>query len=137
MVKKVVGAKHMLDDRTNADYVEAMFARSPGEAEDSLDLLLACGIPARLEDSPRIVGKQGIAVLVPAHRLIEASDLLTAHARRDEDEELDDVDEDEDDDLEEDEDEDEDDDDFDDDLDDDLDDDEDDDDEDLDDTDDF
>ncbi len=140
MLKRVVGAKQEQDDRTEPGFVEAMFARTRGEAEDGVDLLGAFGIPARLEDSAVFGGKQGIAVLVPADRLIEASDLLTAHARRDDDEELDDLDEEEDEDFDdEDEEEDEDeDDDFDDDLDEDEDFDEDEeDDEDLDDTDDF
>lgn len=64
-------------------YVEVMFAKSVNEARDCIGFLEDRLIPARLENTRELSQTCGVAVLVPADRFVEASEVLAA---RDEDE---------------------------------------------------
>lgn len=97
MVDEDYGSGSLLQKVENESFVEVMFAKSSGEAEGWRTFLLERQIPARLEIDPNVAKRCGIAVLVPADRLIEASELLASKAQDDEDfEEFDDDDDEED-----------------------------------------
>ena len=73
-----------------AEYVEAMFAKTPDEASSCCALLENRGIPARVEIDGENARDTGVPVLVPADRLDDAAELLAARAQDDDDEDMDD-----------------------------------------------
>ncbi len=79
-------------------YVEVAFARNKADAEVIRLLLASSSVPAQIESDTAGSMQRGIAVLVPADKLVEASEILTVRAEDDEDfvEEEEDGDEDED-----------------------------------------
>jgi len=100
MVDEGYGSGNLLQKIEGEGFVEVMFAKSTSEADGCMGFLLERQIPARLEVDPNVAKRCGIAVLVPASRLIEASELLATKAQDDDDfEEFDDEDEDDDDDY--------------------------------------
>lgn len=96
MVDEDVGPENTIERTGDESFVEVMFAKSLDEAAGCRTLLLERRIPARVEVDSEIAKRCGIAVLVPADRLIEASELLASRAQ-DEDEDFDDFEEDDDD----------------------------------------
>lgn len=97
MVDEGFGSGSLLQKVEGDSFVEVMFAKSRDEADGCKGLLLERQIPARLEVDPNVAKRCGIAVLVPADRLIEASELLASKAQDDDDLEEFDDDDDEDD----------------------------------------
>lgn len=63
-----------------AELVEVMFAKSREEAEDWRNLLEENAIPAHVEEVPVTPASCGVAVRIPADRLLEASELLAVEA---------------------------------------------------------
>jgi hypothetical protein len=59
-------------------YVEVMFAKSVSEARECIGFLEDQLIPARLENTRELAQNCGVAVLVPADRFVDASELLAA-----------------------------------------------------------
>ncbi len=97
MVDEGIGSGGLLQKVEQVSFVEVMFAKSLDEADGCRSFLLERQIPARLEMDPNVAKRCGIAVLVPADRLIEASELLASKAQDDDDfEEFDDEDDEED-----------------------------------------
>ena len=77
MTDNGVASAEWLNDVDSGGFVEVMFAKSQHEASDLRHLLTERSIPVRLEKNPAAISRSGIAVLVPAARLVEASELLT------------------------------------------------------------
>jgi hypothetical protein len=109
MVEEGLDSGNALDRTENGQFVEVMFAKSTDQASVCCDFLEQQQIPARLEPAAVSARSSGVAVLVPADRLVEASELLASLAHDEEeevgDEDVDDVDDEldgEDDDLDED-----------------------------------
>lgn len=96
MVDEDIGPENTIERTGDESFVEVMFAKSLDEAAGCRTLLLERRIPARVEVDSEIAKRCGIAVLVPADRLIEASELLASRAQ-DEDGDFDDYEEEEDD----------------------------------------
>lgn len=96
MVDEGVGSGNILDGVgiEPENFVEVMFAKSVAEAKDCCGFLAQQHIAARIEVDPDVSRRCGIAVSVPADRLVEASELLAARSQEDEDEEDDDYDDD-------------------------------------------
>ena len=76
MTDNGVASAEWLNDEPSGGFVEVMFAKSQHEASDLRHLLTERNIPVRLEKNPEAISRSGIAVLVPAARLVEASELL-------------------------------------------------------------
>ena len=76
MTDNGVASAEWLNDVHSGGFVEVMFAKSQHEASDLRHLLTERNIPVRLEKNPEAISRSGIAVLVPAARLVEASELL-------------------------------------------------------------
>jgi len=99
MADKGVGSHDLVEQIESDGFVEVMFTKSMNDATDCRSLLLARQIPAEVEADPNVSRQCGIAVLVPADRLVEASELLAFRAQdNDASEEDDDFDDDYDDD---------------------------------------
>ncbi len=101
MADEGVGSRDLVEKIESEGFVEVMFTRSMSEATDCRSLLLNRQIPAEVESDPKVSSQCGVAVLVPADRLIEASELLAVRAQDNEDldddsDEVDDLDDDED-----------------------------------------
>ncbi len=97
MVDEGVGSGNILDgvEVEPENFVEVMFAKSVAEAKDCCGYLAQQHIAARIEVDPDVSRRCGIAVSVPADRLVEASELLAARSQEgDEDEDDDDYDDD-------------------------------------------
>lgn len=87
MMDHNMAATDTLNSTHEEELVEVMYARTVGEAKACIRELLASDIPARMESGMGL--GDGVAVLVPADRLILASEILAAKADDDEDEEED------------------------------------------------
>lgn len=98
MVKLGVGSEDLLLNEKGFNFVEVLFARSRNEAERCCRRLEAVSIPAQVESAASLPSECGVAVLVPAARLVEASEILTRMAHDDEDDDFE-IDDDEDDDY--------------------------------------
>ena len=105
MVDEARDSDNVLDQVDAASYVEEMFAKGLAEANLCCEYLEKQQIPARLESASVVTRASGVAVLVPADRFLEASELLAARLQGDIDEEsagddeLDELDDDAEDDL--------------------------------------
>jgi hypothetical protein len=80
MVDEGLGSGDTLEKTEDNGFVEVMFAKSLNEATGCHSLLQERQIPARVEVDSAVAKRCGIAVLVPADRLIEASELLASRA---------------------------------------------------------
>jgi hypothetical protein len=92
MAEECFESANCLDRVESGGFVEVMYAKNLGEATECCGLLAEQSIPACVEPAAGSVSCLGVAVLVPHNRLVEASELLAAHARDDDDEEFDDED---------------------------------------------
>ncbi|MFH1417378.1 MAG: hypothetical protein ABII12_03720 [Planctomycetota bacterium] len=81
MADEGVGSRDLVKQIESDGFVEVMFTKSMSEATDCRRLLLARQIPAEVEADPNVSRQCGIAVLVPANRVVEASELLAARAQ--------------------------------------------------------
>lgn len=81
MVDEGVGSRDLVKQIESGGFVEVMFTKSMSEATDCRRLLLARQIPAEVEADPNVSKQCGIAVLVPANRVVEASELLASRAQ--------------------------------------------------------
>jgi hypothetical protein len=123
MKDETISSGNVLHWVDGTKYVEVMYAKSVSEARDCIEFLEDRLIPARLENTRELTQNCGVAVLVPADRFVEASEVLSAREEADSgdsdvesedelegaDDDLDEDDEDEDDEFDDDEDEDDDD----------------------------
>ncbi len=82
MMDEGMGSGNVLHWVDGTKYVEVMFAKSVNEARSCIGYLEDRLIPARLENTSELSQNCGVAVLVPAERFVEASEVL---ASRDED----------------------------------------------------
>ncbi|HKQ49987.1 MAG TPA: hypothetical protein VJZ71_18070 [Phycisphaerae bacterium] len=104
MKDETMGSGNVLHWVDGTKYVEVMFAKSVSEARECIGFLEDQLIPARLENTRELAQNCGVAVLVPADRFVDASELLAAREEEegtDSDVESDDELEDADDDVEE------------------------------------
>ncbi|HVP10378.1 MAG TPA: hypothetical protein VMV94_04225 [Phycisphaerae bacterium] len=85
MVDEGLGSGNTLEKTEDNAFVEVMFAKSLIEANGCENLLQKHEIPARVEIDSEVTRRCGIAILVPADRLIEASELLASRAQDEED----------------------------------------------------
>jgi hypothetical protein len=85
MVDDAFDPGDVLDHVSEAGYVEVLFAKSMGEANQCRTYLEDHQIPAQLEPAGDSSRRGGFAVLVPSEMLVEASELLAA--REDEEDE--------------------------------------------------
>ena len=92
MAKERLKSADCLERFEDGGFVEVMYAKSQGEATECCGLLAERDIPARIECAAGAAPRLGVAVLVPRNRLVEASELLAAHVRDDDDDEFDDDD---------------------------------------------
>jgi hypothetical protein len=83
MADEGIGSGNIVHETEDDNFVEVMFAKSMDEAADCRRLLQERSIPARVEVDSEIAKRCGIAVLVPADRLLEASELLASKAQDD------------------------------------------------------
>jgi hypothetical protein len=83
MVDEAHDSDNLLDQADIASYVEVMFAKSLAEANLCCDYLGKQQIPARLESAAIVSRANGVAVLVPSDRFIEASELLASRLQGD------------------------------------------------------
>jgi hypothetical protein len=90
MAEESFESANCVDRAESGGFVEVMYAKSLTEATECCGLLAEQNIPARVEPAADVVTRLGVAVLVPHNRLVEASELLAAHARDDDDFEDDD-----------------------------------------------
>lgn len=85
-------------------FVEVIFAKNREDADQIRALLTASAIPSEIESDMAATAQRGVAVLVPADKLVQASEILTVRAEDDDDfiddDEGDDEDDDYDDDFE-------------------------------------
>lgn len=86
MKDETMGSGNVLHWVDGTKYVEVMFAKSVSEARECIGFLEDQLIPARLENTRELAQNCGVAVLVPADRFVDASELLAA---RDEEEGVD------------------------------------------------
>ncbi len=87
MVEQIVDAGGTLVAANTADYVEVVFARFSEEARQYRELLQDNGIEARLEAADALPLTCGVAVLIPADRLLDGSEVLSFQAQYDSEEE--------------------------------------------------
>jgi hypothetical protein len=78
MVDDGMGARKVMEGSASTGFVEVMFASTRDEASDCCHLLEDANIPARLEDTLGRSRETGVAVLVPADRLVEATEFLVS-----------------------------------------------------------
>ena len=72
------------DSNVETAFVEVMFARSTREAATCCDFLKKHEIPARISDSAiDEVRDRGLAVLVPGHRFVDATEVLAFRVQDD------------------------------------------------------
>ena len=82
MMDKSVGTDNIMDPSGHGAFVEVMFAKSIAEARQCCGILEEQQIPAQLEAGAD-VQSSGVAVLVPAERFVEASEVLAIRAHDD------------------------------------------------------
>lgn len=78
MKEESMGSGNVLHWVDGTKYVEVMFAKSVSEARECIGFLEDQLIPARLENTRELAQNCGVAVLVPAERFVDASELLAA-----------------------------------------------------------
>ncbi len=88
MVDEALGSDGRCGEPKDCPFVEVMFAKSSDEAAGCRDLLTKQSIPARLEGDISSRLRNGFAVLVPPHCLIEASELLVTRIQDEEDDDI-------------------------------------------------
>ncbi len=89
MMDEDAGSRNVLQHRADAGFVEVMFARTDVEAAELVAFLTEQHIPAKQENAAGLMRGCGVAILVPANRFVEASELLAARTQ-DEEEDTDD-----------------------------------------------
>lgn len=88
MADPIAGSESAAQEGEAVEFVEVIFAKSIGEAKLHCGMLEAYSIPSRVEKVREEVCQRGVAVLIPADRLVEASEILAVQTSADEEEDV-------------------------------------------------